>query len=243
MSSIVNKIENILISPSDLNEINNLETKILEYEKYFNQTDKKTNFDLVKNIENSIYLFNKYPKQTLIINKIIEKLILFCDNISEEIIKSILNIFITNEYTYIIYNKDVMLLFVKYFTNIDILKNMVNLSKIDGRRMHELYVRLSIPIYIANIYTYIFLYSDDIINEKINELNKIITNLIILNYDSFIYNIADLLCEYKSKYDSILCEKKYNFISKLHNYIFCELNLINNIEYSDELTKILNKYK
>lgn len=47
------------IIKSDILEIYNIEKKIFEYEKYFNETNKKVDFDLLKYIETIVKLFNK----------------------------------------------------------------------------------------------------------------------------------------------------------------------------------------
>lgn len=262
------------IIKSDVIDLYNIEAKIIEYEKYFNETKKKSDFDVLKNIEIIVKLFNKswdkidevwYKENNICmysatsgmhscifdkdnksekLHKMIVDSLFYYNNVNYEVIKSILKIFEVNHYIYSINRYERNVIHAENFVDIDILKSTNELVckyelLIGGIQMDKF-----ICNYIKDTILYaIYKYSDDIINTKVEELKRIIANLNILNYNSDICNIAEFLCKHLQSYNFPQSKKKYDFIFKLHRYIYCELNLLDSVDFSNTLTKLLKEYK
>lgn len=258
------------ITKLDIIEINNIANKIVGYDKYFkaSYTEKPpdSTSELLKNIEIIVKIFNKswdkidelwyktnYIKVTslttsefltlsnksYILDKIILKLFFYINiNINIDIAKSILKIFNENNYTYSIETNDLIDdFFVQHFINIDVLKNTSELlCKNDCG-----YIKIG-----TCISDHIFknMVNNECTSAKIEELKTILTNLNILNYKSDICIIAEFLCQHMKLNKNIpLYKIEYNFISKLHNHIYYDLNLLDTVEFKDTLKDLLVKYK
>lgn len=268
MSAII-KIKELEFEASENEIITDIKNKILEYEKYFNETGKKTNFDLLGNIAKLFKLSdasgsNHYKLRNNImnerLNEIIPKLIFLCNNLNVNTLKSILNLFNSNLKNCKIANAKLYQSFVVYFTDIDILTKMFDLICISN----------CIIEYIKNILINIEKYSENAINENIQLLKNIINNLNICNnmkkvtskFDIDlvleISSISEFLFRQKRIYMSNSTEnksngtenklndndnKRYKLIFDLVNFIFYELNLLETVEFNDSLKKILDRYK
>lgn len=243
-----------------ISAIVNLQKKIIEYKKYFKETGKQSDFDLVKNVELVITIYKELTRissnykddevkslRILItlsdINNILSQLIYYCNNIDEKVVESVLNIIAKNKFDHLI-NPRFYDLFGKYFKDVDILKHLINFT-IETETFKTNY---DINTYIctqliSETLKNICNYKESIINDKIEEYTKIICNLDILKCYDIICKIADFLCERKAYFNNQKLKLEYEFTSKLHNYIFYEMNLLNTIVYNDNLQKILDKYK
>lgn len=159
-----------------------------------------------------------------------------CNNLSSETIISIFEIFNNHSYTHLLNHVQ----FLRYYIDIDVLK-----------KIHEIISKYRIfygegrviSKYLDFIISNIKDYNDDMINDKIEELKKIINNLHILNYNSNILIISEFLCEYLHNNNTLQQVAQYKFILNLYNYIYYDLNLLDTVEFKDGLKVLLVKYK
>lgn len=189
----------------DINEINDIETKMLEYEKYFSESENKSNNNLLKAIDivfsswdnlhrrSNPQFDDNYSIETRKLEKLFIKLI-FYDKLSTNTIKFILEKYYPSMYHFLEHD----IRFVKYYINIDIIKQIISYD-FRGDYDDDMYIHacLSITIldYIDDILLNIQNYTKDMINDKIEEFEKIIVNLNILNHNADIYHIADYSCK------------------------------------------------
>lgn len=235
-------------------EFKRLKKEINTCELYFKKTGKKSDFDIIKNIS---ILFSVYDllliikdKQHLLKNSadLLISIINYYNNPNGKDVKSILDVIIIRNADYnFVDNKlhrRLCSTFSQYFKDIDILKHISNFSVKIGLNCfdNDMYSCLCDEI-ISNLLKNIYSYDENMLNDKIKECKQIIANFNTLNYTKLVCKIANFLCEKQVYLNKPEFKAEYEIISKLHNYVFYELNLLNTIEYNKSLQEILDKYK
>lgn len=243
-----------------------LEVRMIECESKFIEIGRKLldsfsrekfNSKLLKNIELNAKLYHKLSfnkieledTHQIICSKIkikkmihigIIKLISFFSDINIKDVKSILDIFIENKYSYQFRNKEICGLFANYFTDIDILKKVHDFIYEIG--IEDMSINISICIIdytLSDIFERINEYSENMIDEQMDKLKKILSNLNTLNYNSDMCAIVDYLHRHKQNNNKKEYKQLVDFITKLQNYIFYNLNLLNTVEYNEQFKKYL----
>lgn len=221
---------------------------LLKYERYFYKTGKKSKFNILTyfdkinhsfrlishEIDPMIIFYTKYNKYGFIIktSEILDRLISVNENfdINTIIFKMEADIKIL----YYFRNTSLFMMLGKTYMNINY--NIIKKSDIP----HLSYmIGYYIGIYISEIINNTS--DNNFINGEIDLFKKIINNLYMLDYKDGIIKAVWFLLYNKHIFQITEKKVKFNFCNVLLEYILCDLNLIETIEYGEDLKGILSK--
>lgn len=233
---------------------------LFKYEKHFYKTGKKSDFNIMKYyfifhddiqcnsdiIDCKLKVYSKYSKTSyyILISEILDRLINV--NLNFDIKTIVYFISFDIKVLYYFRNTSIFLMISDCLTNIDIMKQIFSLQAdiencdpadivpITSNYLFSNYINVYLSAIINNIL------DNKLINSEIDIFKKIIDNMYYLNFIYELIETAHHLLYYKYKFENSNNKSGTKFCNILLNYIKEDFNLIETIEYKDDLEFLIS---